>query len=87
VSVANDPADYNNVAAVVERFAALGLVFTATRHIDGSVTLSRFKFPDAAENETQIDALWARCLPDAPDKEAAIAQYVINHPREKTTGA
>jgi hypothetical protein len=74
--VPSNPRNYNDVAYIVARFAELGLVFSVTRHVDGTRTLSRFKHLNAYENEIGIKNLWSICLPDAEDKEQVIADYI-----------
>lgn len=65
-----------NVALVVQQFKALGLLFSAVRFNDGSLRLFRWKQMTSYENQAAIEALWASCLAESPDKERVIAEFV-----------
>jgi hypothetical protein len=64
-----------DVESMIERFKALGLLFSAVRFSDGSLRLFQWKEMSSHENREAIDALWAS-LPDSPETREKIAAFI-----------
>lgn len=65
-----------DIAWVVKELDSLGLKLTATRRMDGSFGLNKWRAINYWSNAPQAEALWNEHVGDNPGMISAIAAYV-----------
>jgi hypothetical protein len=65
-----------DIAWLVKELDSLGLKFTATPRVDGSVRLNKWRAINYWENAPQAEALWAEHVGDKAEVITAITQFV-----------
>jgi len=65
-----------DIAWLVKELDSLGLKLTATRRMDGSLALNKWRAINYWENAPEAEALWARHVGDNAEMIAALAEFV-----------
>jgi hypothetical protein len=65
-----------DLAALVRELESLGLKFTVTPRLDGSLRLNCWRYPNAWKNRDRIKHLVADRIESYPEDAAHIAQFI-----------
>jgi hypothetical protein len=69
-----------DVEWLVKELDVLGLKLSATRRMDGSFGLNKWRSMNYWENAPQAEALWAEHIGDDPEVISAIAEFIGGRP-------
>ena len=67
---------FSEVIAFVEELEAMGLRFTVTPRVDGSVRLNCWRLPNAWEHRNRINRLLADRVESSQENADQIARYI-----------
>ncbi len=76
-----------DIAWLINELDSLGLKLTATRRIDGSFGLNKWRAINYWENASQAEALWAEHVGDNINVISAIAEFVGGRPNLRILNA
>lgn len=72
-----------DIAGFVKELGGLGVKLTATRRMDGSFGLNKWRTMDYWDNAPQAETLWAQHVGDDETVIKAIAEF-LSHPSPAT---
>jgi len=78
---------FSDVAAFVQEVEALGVRFTLTPRLDGSVRLNCWRLPNAWENRDRINRLLADRVKSSPENADQIARYISSRSTVRASAA
>ena len=72
-----------HVDAFIAELERLGLKLTATRLLDGTYRVNRWRMPDAITNAQQIEDLWATHIGDDKARMIPLGAYLARRPSNR----
>jgi hypothetical protein len=76
-----------DVDAFINELERLGLKLTATRLLDGTYRVNRWRMPDAISHAQQIEDLWAKHIGGDKARMMLLAARLAQRPSNRSSGS
>jgi hypothetical protein len=74
-----------DIDAFITEVERLGLKLTATRLLDGTYRVNRWRMPDAVSNAQQIEDLWATHIGDDKARMSLLGTHLARRPSNQSS--